>query len=441
MSLNHLSIKTTDQLKSFIKTGTPAFFHSSKTSTVIPYDKIESFLGVDTDLTMADLSSIPGEMQVSNDGNLIVRGAVSWSEARIFLAEHGRTIMTAPTEDLALILAGLATSCTGERCFSFGNMRSQIISIKYINYNGEEVLLSSHQDFDSQDLDISGYQKDFEIYKDLKNAPFPRLLKQTDLMIGTEGQLGVITEAEIKTIKSYTTQHLFLLIPKWEDDLTAHLEIVNKIQNYRKEVILCEHIDSNSFNYLPSEERPNKNLDAVFFEINTENFESFYEEFICGLTSIDQDLVFELSGSKFHQLRASIPRAVFEKNSEMGVVKMGTDVQVSIDNFESLMNIYQKFSNLGVKYNLFGHFGDAHLHFNFMPMPEQIQICADVLQEMYGSVKVLNASPFAEHGIGIIKQKFIKPFWNENQYSTFKGLKNQHDPKNQFFPQGYMNLI
>jgi glycolate oxidase len=75
-----------------------------------------------------------------------------------------------------------------------------------------------------------------------------------------------------------------------------------------------------------------------------------------------------------------------------------------------------------------------------MPMPDQTQKCSEALIEMYKNVKELDASPFAEHGIGIIKQKFIKPFWNENQYQVFKNLKTKHDPKNQFFPQGFMNL-
>ena len=48
------------------------------------------------------------------------------------------------------------------------------------------------------------------------------------------------------------------LCSKWEDNLDQHLDIISKIQNFRENVLLCEFVDSNSFNYLPKEDRPNK---------------------------------------------------------------------------------------------------------------------------------------------------------------------------------------
>lgn len=119
---------------------------------------------------------------------------------------------------------------------------------------------------------------------------------------------------------------------------------------------------------------------------------------------------------------------------------MGTDVQVKIEDFSKLFDIYRDFSKTSVIYNLFGHFGDAHLHFNFMPKPEQTEKCLQLFQQMYKEIKTLAGSPFAEHGIGVIKQKFIADYWSDPQRNTFKELKKLHDPYNQFFPQGFMCL-
>ena len=231
-----------------------------------------------------------------------------------------------------------------------------------------------------------------------------------------------------------------MLVPKWENDLTSHLEIIEKIQNFRDDCILCELIDANSFEYLDETERPNKGMDAIFFEIKQDRFDSFYENFIMQLDHIDEENIFQLNASKFHHIRASVPRAVFETNSKMGVIKQGTDVQVPVENFEKLMKVYQEFTRLGVRYNLFGHFGDAHLHFNFMPTISQVDECRLQLERLYHEVLCLNGSPFAEHGIGIIKQKYIKNFWSKNQYEVFEDLKKKHDPNHQFFPQGFMCL-
>ena len=431
--------KTQEELITHIKTHEPTFYYSSRTSTVIPYDKLETIFN-DEDFYLGDLSLLPSTMKLNKDNNLIISGPVSWKEAKSFLNTKGRNIMTAPTEDLALISAGVATSCTGERCFSFGNLRSQIVSLKYLNYNGEEISLSSEKDFEFDSSSLTKYNEHFKEYANFKNAPFPRFEKEIDLLIGTEGQLGVITEVELKTVEDFPVNHLFMLVPKWEENIETHLEIIKKIQSFRDNVILCEHIDSNSFNYLPENERPNQNMDAIFFEVKSDFFESFYEQFLLNLSFLEEDKIFELSANKFHQLRASIPRAVFEENSKMGVVKMGTDVQVKIEDFDKLLKIYQSFTKTGVNYNLFGHFGDAHLHFNFMPKPEDNDKCTKEFERMYAQVLELKGSPFAEHGIGLIKQKYITSFWEDCQYELFKDLKQTHDPKNQFFPQGFMGL-
>ncbi len=438
MALKKITFKDTEELKDHLKSHSPTFYYGSQTSTVIPYDKLEEIYK-DEDFYLGNLSQLPSSMDLTADKTLQIKGPVNWKDAKAFLKSKGRNIMTAPTENLALITAGAATSATGERCFHFGNLRSQIKKIKYLNYKGEEKTLNADKPINTE-FDLSDYQKEFEKYSNLKNAPFPRFETETDLLIGTEGQLGVITEIEIDTCEDMPVNHLFMLLPKWEEDYSAHMEVSEKIQNFREDVILCEFIDSNSFSFLKTQDRPNQGKDALFFEIKSEAFEKFYEQFLLDLSFLNEEEVFELSENRFHEIRASIPRAVFEENSKMGVVKMGTDVQVPNQYFSKLLDIYKDFSKTGVRYNLFGHFGDAHLHFNFMPTPADTESCSNEFQNMYQTVKDLNASPFAEHGIGIIKQKFIANYWNDDIYSIFKKLKETYDPHSQFFPQGFMNL-
>jgi FAD/FMN-containing dehydrogenase len=432
---------TQDDLARHLKAHQPSFYFSSKTSTVIPYDKLETLLPWQTekDYFLCDISKLPTHMEVKPNGNLVLRGGVSWEEAKKFLRSQGRNLKTSPTEQLALITAGVATSCTGERCFAFGNMRSQVVRLKYLDYNGEEKEIYKDQPLELDSAFLGPYQQDFSFYKAFKNAPYPRFETATDLMIGTEGQLGLVTEVELETTENFDVTYVFMLLPRWEEDDKPHLEVYHAVQAHREEIISCELLDSNCMNYLKEDEKLGVNQDVIFLEVRTDAFETIYADVLCELKLTSAEQVFEISEGKFHSVRAGVPRAIFETNSRMGVVKVGTDVQVGSDQFPSLLSFYREASKLGVKYCLFGHFGDAHLHYNYMPTPEKVALCQDKLIELYDRVFSWKGSPFAEHGIGLLKQKYIKRFHGKNQHGLFKDLKHKYDPHGQFFPQGFMS--
>ncbi len=430
-----------DDLVGHLKTHKPSFYFSSQTSTVIPYDKLSTLLpwNNEQDYFLCDLSKLPPHMELKENGNLVLKGAVSWEEAKKFLRAKGRNLKTSPTEQLALIPAGVATSCTGERCFSFGTMRSQVVRLKYLNYDGKEIELKREDKFLSDSKSLEKYQEDFSFYKNFKNAPYPRFEKATDLMIGTEGQMGIVTEVEIETTENFDVTYVFMLLPKWEVNYEPHMEIFHAVQSHRDNIFSCELLDANCMGYLKPDEKLGNNQDVVFLEVRSEAFEDIYANVLCNLTHITPDDVFEIAENKFHHVRAGVPRAIFETNSQMGVVKVGTDVQVTPEKFTDLLNFYRKAGQLGVRYCLFGHFGDAHLHFNYMPTKEDHTKCMDKLLDLYNEVYEWKGSPFAEHGIGLLKQKYIKRFHGQNQLGLFKDLKKEHDPYNQFFPQGFMS--
>jgi len=432
---------TQQDLMGHIQAHRPSFYFSSRTSTVIPYDKLTTLLscpGMD-EFYLCDLSKLPSSMQLTDNGNLVLTGGVSWEEAKIFLKSKGRNLKTSPTEQLAMISAGVATSCTGERCFAFGNMRSQVVRLKYLNFEGKEIELFKNDDFKTTSAHLKAYQDDYKAYASFKNAPFPRFEKAIDLLIGTEGQLGVITEVEIETTSDQEVNYVFITLPRWENDYRPHMEIYERVQKHRGAIISCELLDANCMNYLKADEKLGQDQDIIFLEILGSHFETIYSDLLSDLelTSIDQ--VFEISEKKFHHVRAGVPRAIFEVNSQMGVVKMGTDVQVGPEHFTDLLDFYRSCGKIGVRYCLFGHFGDAHLHFNFMPTKDQGSSCQDEFLKLYDKVLSWKGSPFAEHGIGLIKQKFIKRFHGPNELELFRDLKKEHDPRGQFFPQGFMS--
>lgn len=183
-----------DQLKQIVVGNEPFILTSAQTSTVIPYDSLEKELnGPCCPSQLVQTGALPTFIEVDEQSLLHISGPVTWKEAKAYCRQNGVTLKTYPTEELAFIPGGVATSATGERCFSFGTLRSQVVELTFIDYQGHEVTLNRDMSLKNflqdplADRLIDKYAQSYAQYLGFKNAPFPRFETATDLMIGTEG--------------------------------------------------------------------------------------------------------------------------------------------------------------------------------------------------------------------------------------------------------------
>ncbi len=430
-------IKDLDALRSYLQRCQTTVVTASKSSVVLPFDKIES------EIDFVSLTQLPCSMSLDGD-SVKVSGPVTWLELREFLQTKDKQLMTYPTETSAQVLASVATAATGEHAFGHGTLRDQVRSLYCMNAAGEDLFFNADIPLCRSDLFksdraqklLSTYQQSFASYTNFKNGPFPRLDNDTDLMIGFEGQLGVILEAVIKVIPIQKTTTLFIKLPRWEETIGAHLEIYHSIQNFRKYIFSCELLDANALSFLPAELQISKDSDLIVLEIRSDDLELVYDKFLSKLKHVSLEDIFEISRAKFHQVRHTIP----QKIGETVKVKKGTDTQLLGDDFEKLLRLYQSWSKLGIKYMLFGHFGDGHPHFNFLPKADEQERVEQELLKLYAKVLQWQGSPFAEHGIGMVKRPYIKPFYTQVQYDMFEYLKDHFDPQRKLFPLGFMGI-
>jgi len=428
MPIKTINFRSWEQVRGHLSAHIPTLFTSSQTSTVIPYEFLDQSL-TDRDIILGNLAQLPKKLRLQDD-LLVVSGGVTWQDALEFVHRHGRDLLSYPTEKLACVTAGVATSATGERSFSGGALRNQIEKIIYLDFNGNENVLAQNALVLENPTVLSAYQKAYRFYKGFKNAPFPRMERAVDLMIGTEGQLGVVRDVFLRTQKTAAVKYFFLKIPSWRVDYRLHLEIFAKVQDFRGSIKCVEFADGESLN---------AQEDGIFIEVLQDEFEKLYENLFAKL-SLGEESIFELGRIPYQEMRAGIPRYVSHFNSLHKTKKLGTDAQVVVKHFQKLLDLYRVLGKQGIKNILFGHFGDAHLHFNFLAKPEQTQQCQDLLEIFYKEIQGIGGSPFAEHGIGLLKQDFLKPFLSNIQIDMFIELKKRHDPYNQFFPMGYLNI-
>lgn len=439
------TIASKKELETLIHSGQPVIFCGSRTSTVIPFHREIPWQGEPP--ILADLSAMPATMDLGSDGQLRVGGGIRWEQAMAYCRARNREIMTAPTEVNACVLAGAATSATGERCFGFGTLRDQIGQLVFMDARGREITLDANQPLADMDVFASSeasevltaYQAEYDPYLRFKNAPFPRMQQATDLLVGTEGQLGAITELVINTAPHRPTSYLLIQLCRWEEDFAPHLAFHERVQSLRGKILACELLDWNSLAYLSPSQTPFEQRDLIFLEVLDAHMDDIVAELLEPNLPWHEEDVFVMEARRFHEMREAVPRAIADFNARRNVTKRGTDVQVTPARLSDLLKTYQEAAQLGIQYCLYGHFGDAHLHFNFRPQPDELSRCDTFFTDFYGDVKAWGGSPFAEHGIGLVKQPYVGPFHGATQFRMFDLLKQTHDPHRRFFPQGFMS--
>ncbi|MGB0455164.1 MAG: FAD-binding oxidoreductase, partial [Bacteriovoracaceae bacterium] len=264
-----------------------------------------------------------------------------------------------------------------------------------------------------------------------KNAPFPRLEKQTDLMIGTEGQLGVIVEAEIKTSKNPEAIVLALSLKSWTENFDELIKLIALMRNNRALIQFCEFIDKDSLSFV-DDSRLEDHKDYLFLKVLENDIETAQK------ILDEREGISILTEGQFNSLRVEVPRKVNETLSRKNLTKKGTDIQVTLNDLDKLLVFYQNLKKKFPDSYLFGHAGDCHFHFNIVADDQKrVDLAFD---ELYKKIKALHCSPFAEHGIGVLKKKYLRDFLSKEHLEIFSYLKKLYDPHNQFFPDGYMSL-
>ena len=421
-----LHVSTEQQLAGKISSKIPAIYLSSQTSTVLP---LERYTNIEQVISLVNL---PKTLRVDYENSrLEVHGPVTWKEVEAELAGGGCILPSAPTSKSATVLAGLATSCTGESSFHYGTLRESIEWVEFLDYRGTKQRFYSNSTKVLESL--NGFLSYFESQKTFatfKNGPFPKFVKDSDLLIGTEGQLGVLTGACFKIYQKPLTHYVLIPTGNWRKDVHKLLSERTRLLEFRDKIFSLEFFDKCCLSLIP--EAPLNQSDYIAVEIKEDDIELIFD-------IEDENLVF-LDALKWHELREKIPIKINETLASRSIVKKGTDVQASEKNLEDLLELYQQFSREIKENFLFGHLGDRHLHFNFLPNTAEVKLVDDLLQKFYQDLaKRGGYSPFAEHGIGLLKQEFIGDFWLDCQYQQFKEIKDRFDPDRIFFPSGFMN--
>jgi len=344
-----------------------------------------------------------------------VEPGVLLMELSKYVEEHDLFYPPDPGEKTATIGGNISTNAGGMRAVKYGVTRDYVRELEVVLADGRIVTFGG---------------------KIVKNSSGYAL---KDLMVGSEGTLGIVTKATLKLLP-LPKKTISLLIPF--PDISMAIKTVpaiikakcipTAIEFMQREVIL----DAES--YLGSK-FPDSSSDAYlllkFDGANTKEIESYYENTaqICLERGAIDIFISDTSerDETIWKARGAFLEAIKNSTSDMDEV----DVVVPRSNVSEMVEFAHKLQEkVGARIKCFGHAGDGNLHIYVLKDDLNEKDWADKLSmamnEMYAKAKELSGEVSGEHGIGYAKKAYLQRSLDPTAIELMRGIKKAFDPKN-----------
>ena len=350
-----------------------------------------------------------------------VQANVTREQLNEYLREDGVFFPIDPGANAAI--GGMAaTSASGTMAVKYGTMKSVITGLTVVMANGDIINTGSKTKKTS-----AGYNL-------------------TNLFIGSEGTLGIITEIQLRL--SPIPESIMSAVchfPSLEDAVKTAQEIIQYgIPIARIEMLNKDQMDI-SINY--------SNLK----NINTEPtlFFEFHGSELTNKESIKivEELTKNNKGSKFKWAadldeRNKLWRARWDVYySVKALVKNGrvysTDVCVPISKITECVNFAEKEVNkIGLRAPMVGHLGDGNFHVLFPYDPNDKEIYKKIREfsnKLIDKTLELKGTITGEHGVGLHKKNYLLKEHPDN-IPIMKTIKRSLDPNNIMNPGKIFDL-
>jgi D-lactate dehydrogenase (cytochrome) len=404
------------------------------------------------------------------------------------LRQAGRYYPPAPTFMGAFVGGIVATNAAGAATFKYGTTRAWVERLTVVLASGDVLDIErgatrAHPD---------GY---FEIVLEKQRVcvPVPRYrmpdvvklaagyfaapsMDLIDLFIGSEGTLGIVSEATLRVVP-HRPAHCLALVPfstrKGAIAFVARLRDAATATWRSKDpagmdVSAIEHMDARCLALLREDgadrqfgvdvpdaaiallvtlELPSQTTAADAFDQigRFKDLDTGLTRFCRALDEVgalehvdiavpgDEGRAAQLLG-----LREAVPAAV---NARVGraktavdprIMKTAADMIVPFERLEEILDIYDEgFRRRGLDAAVWGHISDGNLHPNVIPTSyADVEAGKDAIREFGRDVIRLGGSPLAEHGVGRhpVKQELLVELYGTRGVDEMRTLKKTLDP-------------
>ena len=346
---------------------------------------------------------------------LTVEPGVLLMEIAAYVEERGFFYPPDPGEKSATIGGNISTNAGGMRAVKYGVTRDFVRGLEVVLTDGTILHLGGKVVKNSSGYDIK------------------------DMIIGSEGTLGIVTKAILKLLP-LPRKNVSLLIPYptlAQAIGTVPLIIASKaiptaIEFMEREVIL------DAEKYL-GRKFPDNQADAYLllkFDGNTmEEIASYYDDTaqICLEQGAIDILIADTDerSESIWKARGAFLEAIKGSTTEMDEV----DVVVPrsrVNEFVEFVHGLQK--EMGVRIKLFGHAGDGNLHVYILrdglSKEDWKKVLEATMERMYSHARELDGQVSGEHGIGLAKRPYLKESLQPEDIALMRRIKTAFDPTN-----------
>lgn len=256
----------------------------------------------------------------------------------------------------------------------------------------------------------------------------------TGLMCGSEGMLGIITEA---TLKLLPMPEATATVRASFKSMEAACKVLTKFTPEGLLPMAMEVVDRNCIAAIEENFAFGLSKDAnAILIVAVDGFRDEVEK----NAQIIERILQENEG--FDTLRSrtkeeedklwDVRRAISPSLMKYGTLKLNEDVVVPRSKVPELI---RRIEEIGREHNTFvanfGHAGDGNIHVNFMcdrDNPESITRARQCVKETFQLSVELGGSISGEHGIGYVKAQYLTMAIDQPTLEVMKGIKQVFDP-------------
>ncbi len=328
-----------------------------------------------------------------------------------FLADKGFFWPPDPSSaEFCSVGGNLACNAAGPRAIKYGTTRENTLQLKAVTGAGNTIIAGSRTSKGVVGLDLAR------------------------LLIGSEGTLAIITEAELKIHPTPCTKNTLRVLYR------SHRGACEAIQNMLAQPHLpcaIEFMDHHAIQLI--QKHGNISLPDHVGAMLMVEVDGDPDSINVSVRSVEQALVNDDQLEIRHAATAEETTQLWQARKALSPIlrtmatdKINEDVVVPVPRLSELIDALDALSE---KFQLpivnFGHAGNGNLHVNIMYNAENEQQNTNALaclNEIFAEVLRLDGTISGEHGIGILKRNYVRKELSENELQLMRQIKLQFDP-------------